>query len=475
MKKTLRMMAMALMTAVAVNAQADGLWSDVAATAAEGTDYTVSSGAYTVSTGLGLAYVASLVNAGEAVSSVTLDKDIDLSGYTWVPMGTMTDAKNVNKPFEGTFDGAGHTISGMTVTLTDGADRIGNGLIGAAQNSTIKNVTMGSDCTMNIAGSTGTASQYIGMVVGAIVASTVENCHNSGTITSSSRATGGVVGSAQSTFAGSGDAVLNTYSVVNQCSNSGTITSTAPMSGGVVGYVGSNWSVSYVCNCFNTADITSSATAGGVVGYLQTPTKNKQTGDEVVISKIMNCYNTGNATATNAKGAFAGGIVGSVNAYSQVINCAVGNITVKSGAKNAGAVAGYRFSGSASSNIGLSSEVINSYYDENCSVSIGDASGEIITDGTAKSTADMTSAELAASMTEYAASMTAPVELLKWKASESCPVFDEQETGIASVAADESADGEEEIYRLDGTRVNKAVNGIYIVKRGNSVRKVMMR
>ncbi|MDD4843938.1 MAG: hypothetical protein PHU31_06370 [Anaerotignum sp.] len=56
-------------------------WSEVAAHAKPATDYTVSENDYTVQTALGLAYVASLVNNGDSVNSITLSQDIDLSGY----------------------------------------------------------------------------------------------------------------------------------------------------------------------------------------------------------------------------------------------------------------------------------------------------------------------------------------------------------------------------------------------------------
>lgn len=81
-------------------------WKD--ATATEGTDYNydVVSNTLSVSTAAGLAWMAKQVNADSLVgTAVTLADDIDLSGKLWIP------AQN----FTGTFDGQGHTISGLTI------------------------------------------------------------------------------------------------------------------------------------------------------------------------------------------------------------------------------------------------------------------------------------------------------------------------------------------------------------------------
>lgn len=58
-----------------------------------------------------------------------LGADIDLSGREWYPLGTK------DEPFEGTFDGAGHTISGLSMTNTNGMD--GVGLFGYARRTPI--------------------------------------------------------------------------------------------------------------------------------------------------------------------------------------------------------------------------------------------------------------------------------------------------------------------------------------------------
>lgn len=82
---------------------------------------------YKISTGAELAYLAQQVNAGESYSGkyFTLTSDIQLNeldkdgmpkaaegqtgAYPWIPIG------NNKKKFQGTFDGAGHTVEGLYI------------------------------------------------------------------------------------------------------------------------------------------------------------------------------------------------------------------------------------------------------------------------------------------------------------------------------------------------------------------------
>ena len=69
---------------------------------------------YTVYNADGLLNVAKLVNGGKTDINITLDKNIDLTGKGWTPIGTSFD-----NSYKGTFDGGGHTITGLTVTTND--------------------------------------------------------------------------------------------------------------------------------------------------------------------------------------------------------------------------------------------------------------------------------------------------------------------------------------------------------------------
>lgn len=74
------------------------------------------------------------VNAGNNYQGVTvkLAADIDLNSEEWTPIGTSS------APFNGTFDGAGHTISNLVITGSNS----NVGLFGYTTNGEIKNLTV---------------------------------------------------------------------------------------------------------------------------------------------------------------------------------------------------------------------------------------------------------------------------------------------------------------------------------------------
>ena len=81
--------------------------------------------------------------------TIQLGSDIDISGETWQPIGAMEYA------FNGVFDGAGHTISGLTMGTRDealplSAECYVAGLFGILDsNAVVKNLTL-SDVSINV-------------------------------------------------------------------------------------------------------------------------------------------------------------------------------------------------------------------------------------------------------------------------------------------------------------------------------------
>ena len=96
--------------------QAGGKYTyTVSLAAAKDLGYTIESdGSYTVTSADGLMNVAELVNGGKTDINITLNTNIDLTGKDWMPIGT----SNLNS-YKGTFDGGGHTITGLTFTTND--------------------------------------------------------------------------------------------------------------------------------------------------------------------------------------------------------------------------------------------------------------------------------------------------------------------------------------------------------------------
>ena len=253
----------------------------VSLAAAKDLGYTIeSNGSYTVTSADGLMHVADLVNGGKTDINITLDKNIDLTGKGWTPIGTSFD-----NSYKGTFDGGGHTITGLTVTTNDQFV----GLFGYLNRAgTVKNVVMeGIQITSNhMFGCTGGVVGYSW--------GTIENCSVSGSV-SGTDCVGGVVGSQK---AGS----------IIGCCTSATVKGTHY----VGGVAGEKWGT--MTACYATGNVTLEIASqknlygGGVVGL---------NGG----SRVLACYATGNVTSTGSStgNVHIGGLFG--DSYTTVTAC----------------------------------------------------------------------------------------------------------------------------------------------------------
>lgn len=98
---------------------------------------------WSISTPAQLAAFAAAVNSGKdfAEKTVKLTADLDMSGYLWTSIGVAVLDGN-SKVFSGTFDGQGHSISGLFQNdLTGDMENAGAGLF-AVNEGTIKSLTV---------------------------------------------------------------------------------------------------------------------------------------------------------------------------------------------------------------------------------------------------------------------------------------------------------------------------------------------
>ena len=259
----------------------------VSLAAAKDLGYTIeSNGSYTVYNADGLLNVAELVNGGKTDINITLDKNIDLTGKDWTPIGTSFD-----NSYTGTFDGGGHTITGLTVTTNDEYaglfGYLGNFNNGAA---TVKNVVMdGIQITCNH------RLGYAGGVAG-FSWGTIENCSVSGSI-SGTVSVGGVVG-------------VQRDHPITGCSSSATVKGTLNV-GGVAGQTifGATLTACYATgNVIIEIDRTQNISGGGLVGF----------NDGI---SLLSCYATGNVTSTGSSTGYVhiGGFLG--DNYTTVTAC----------------------------------------------------------------------------------------------------------------------------------------------------------
>lgn len=280
-----------------------------------------------------------------------LTSDIDLTGKEWTPIGCYNSYSDCVY-YGGTFDGAGHTVSGLTInnakqyqalfgyvkggTIQDltvkgsvsssaKSSPYAAGIVSYGNPVTIKNCTNEVDVTASAKGYAagvcaylGTGSKmescankgsvsgygdYVGGVAGTVTGSTttITGCFNHGVVTNTGKpgsmnyCTGGIAGG------------ISTGVIVERCGNTGNITSTLKRTGGIAGSAGGT-----INACFNTGTITGIYGVGGIAG-------DSGTSD----AKVTGCYNTGDVKGvspsasfkdTNAKG--IGGIIGGVGGTS---------------------------------------------------------------------------------------------------------------------------------------------------------------
>lgn len=263
-------------------------------------------GNYTVTTADGLMNVAELVNGGKTDINITLDTDLDLTGKEWTPIG------NYEKQYTGTFNGGGHTITGLTVTGSDQYaglfGRIGSG--GTVKNVKLEGVKIESDNDMS----------SVGGVAGDSYDGNIENCSVSGSVSGNNGTAGGVVGNQQK---GS----------ITGCSSSATVNA-GIAAGGVAG--GTNIGAS-LTGCYATGDVTlvsndiGTCYAGGVVG------------NNGSSSTLKACYAWGSVTGSKSSGTvYVGGVTGS-NDLGTLTACYHAKGTVNGPAGTTGGVAGRNF------------------------------------------------------------------------------------------------------------------------------------
>ena len=287
---------------------------------------------YEIATAEELFEFAAAVNGGNTAACAVLTADITLPIDTnWTPIG-----KENACMYEGTFDGQGHTISGLHCSVSSGVVKN----VGIADSSVVattgQDAYVGGVCGFNdgtiencyntgdVSG-TGTStdgSGYAGGVCGWNTG-TIENCYNTGEVSGiygfayaggvcgfnggtieNCYNTGDVSGTSSYGYVYAGGVCgLNDYGTIENCYNTGEVSGTGTSSYGYVSVGGvCGWNTGTIENCYNTGDVSGTseygfAYAGGVCGF------NGGT--------IENCYNTGDVSGTSSYGyVYAGGVCG---------------------------------------------------------------------------------------------------------------------------------------------------------------------
>lgn len=243
----------------------------------------MSGGVYQIASGENLAWFAHAVNTGNNLIKGKLTADIQLNynGSTtnnWTPIGTE------QYPFMGTFDGDGHTVSGLYIN----SSQTGVGLFGyVSYNSSIPLDDVSAEyivgtkeytiTNLNLTNANVNGKQNVGGIIGYANNVGILDCTFSGSVSGTENSIGGIAGWA----------TIN--SVVSQCSVSGTVAGHQRV-GGIVGFCNGN---SVTTKSYGNVDVSGYMNVGGIVGTLSS-------------GSMLGCFFFGSVSADDR----AGGLVG---------------------------------------------------------------------------------------------------------------------------------------------------------------------
>lgn len=223
------------------------------------------------------------ISTAEELGSIGVDSNYPMDGsYKLIAdiENVQTTIGNSSTPFTGQFDGDGHSI---TFDISDAPNYTGlfgyargaviqnviakgtmnaqygwtAGIVAKAENSTITNC--GSEVNITSAGNNSTC--FAG-IAGYAKNTTITGCYNSGNIEGKIKNAAGIAGQ------------TNTSVDIENCYNTGAITTTATSAqrvGGVVGYGQvSSGQTGKIYNCYNSGVITGAGQTGSFIGYIYT-------------------------------------------------------------------------------------------------------------------------------------------------------------------------------------------------------------
>lgn len=298
-----------------------------------------------------------------------LTKDIVIpeDNQSWTPIGTLSE------PFTGTFDGAGHTITGLRINLQDSKDSYNYaGFFGYIDSGSVRNLGL-VNADIYVYSSADKPKVYTGGIAGYVTKGNISGSYCTGNIQVSVKSPYG-----NSVYAGGITGYLE--GDLLKCHNDAAVTVSSSSekyginyvnvyAGGNTGYINGN-----LTDCYNTGDIqgaaysrysSSIAYVGGISGNVS------------AVCEIQNCYNTGDIisqaespireSSLSDVYAFAGGITGRIDKNGSISGCS--NEGLVSAEAKATATIGYAHAGG----------IAGTAYD-NCIVSDCQNSGTIVSD-----------------------------------------------------------------------------------------------
>lgn len=234
----------------------------------------------------------------------------------WPGIGVYDNTVNADA-FEGTFDGAGFTVSGVTFASSETGNNY-RGFFNQINNATVKNLKIEG----NGFGAGVPAGEYgCALIVGCANNSTIENCVASGTIASGTHNVGGI-------------AVRINGTTLRNCTNEANITGSYTKVGGIAVLSQDKGTTSLIENCVNKGTLTVAGNAekagkdglGGIIAYAAAAAADQLT--------LKNCSNTG--ALVKGEGAHPSARVGQIVGWAYSAFTVAGTFTVRDDIRSVG-------------------------------------------------------------------------------------------------------------------------------------------
>ena len=234
----------------------------------------------------------------------------------WPGIGVYDNTVNADA-FEGTFDGAGFTVSGVTFAGSETGNNY-RGFFNQINNATVKNLKIEG----NGFGADVPAGEYgCALIVGCANNSTIENCVAAGTIASGTHNVGGI-------------AVRIKGTTLRNCTNEANLTGSYTKVGGIAVLSQDKGTTSLIENCVNKGTLTvagNAATAGrdglaGIIAYAAAKAAEQLT--------LKNCSNTG--ALVKGEGAHPSARVGQIVGWAYSAFTVAGTFTVRDDIRSVG-------------------------------------------------------------------------------------------------------------------------------------------
>lgn len=200
-----------------------------------------------------------------------LTADIDLNNEPWTPIGPSESGS-----YTGTFDGGGHTISGLNVT----GEFVYAGLFGTVKDGTIKSLTVAGKVSPS------NSQCIVGGIVGYASNAVIKNCSNHCSVTGRTTSIiGGIAG-------------FNSSGAIIDCYNVGTI-SGINYAEAIGGIVGSNSGT--ISNCYNVGTVSNDTSVGEIAGHNNGTVENCYYLAGTNLNAVGQNNSNGNITKTESK------------------------------------------------------------------------------------------------------------------------------------------------------------------------------